>query len=166
MAFKMKGFSPFTKKTGNPSLEQGLGTDEDMREYLENKEKEKNKQPNPFGEDTAEAGAAGGLMGGTVKTPPSKDKETEVGPDEKAEDKEAPSVEEKPKDEEEEEKDDDLPFKMSVSFSGPFNKGIAKDKSMEEDLKESSKSKEKKILTRDEIDDLYNQLNPNNPDRD
>ncbi len=131
MAFKMKGFSPFTKKTGNPSLEQGLGTDEDMIEKKTKAEEAPDVKETPVFETPA-------------IEPPKDEVET-------------------PKDEEE---DDDLPFKMSVSFSGPFNKGIAKDKSMEEDLKESNKSKEKKMFTREEIDDLYNQMNPNNPDRD
>tara|TARA_B100000287_G_scaffold110202_1_gene102549 strand:- start:924 stop:1454 length:531 start_codon:yes stop_codon:yes gene_type:complete len=176
MAFKMKGFSPFTKKTGNPDLEQGLGNDEDMREYLERKEKEK-------------AGAA--------KTPPPREKEefkepeVEENPEEETKPKssrweERADVEEKTKDEE----DDDLPFKMSVSFSSPFtktkddpvdknwkeNQSIMDDlKSLKEDLRDAKTPEEKRKIqmdieqTQKIIDKGYeesSQLNPNNPDRD
>ena len=47
----------------------------------------------------------------------------------------------------------------------PFNKGIKKEASFEEEINKKEITKGKK-LTRSEIEDLYSQLNPNNPDKD
>ena len=182
MAFKMKGFTPFTKKTGDTSsLEQGLGNDEDMIRHLEEKERK------DVGEETMKKTRKKRFNPNIEGI---KEDQSEKKYGETTEDETVGNTDVKETDSEEEEKDDDLPFKMSVSFSSPFtktkddpvdknwkeNQSIMDDlKSLKDDLRDAKSEEEKRKIqmdidqTQKIIDEGYeesSQLNPNNPDRD